>query len=210
MCADFLDQLLFFFIIFITDLTDDFFQKILHRDQTGAGAILIQHNSNGIAAFTHFIEKLICLFCFKCIIGFAHDGTKRKIRSAVTEEILQSHDTDDIIFLPFINRDTGKHCFLKDRLQTSVAGLHIHHRHIDTWDHDITCQGIIQIKYIQYHFSLIRFDHTLFMADIHICLQLCLRHTGACFGCIDPEKLHQKLGQLIYKKYNRCQKPDQL
>ena len=48
------------------------------------------------------------------------------------------------------------------------------------------------------------------MADIHICLQLCLRHTGACFGCIDPEKLHQKLGQLIYKKYNRCQKPDQL
>ena len=54
---DFLDRFLGDVIVFVPDVSDQFFQNIFHRQQTGCPTVFVNHNRQMNAFFHHLVQN---------------------------------------------------------------------------------------------------------------------------------------------------------
>ena len=177
-----LDQFILILIIFITNLTNNFFQQVFESDHADCCTIFIQDKCNICCDIPHFQQKICSFLIFICIIGFSHDITYLEhTLIGHQKKILYINDTNNIIAVIFIDRNTCVHGFLEQSQQFVIACFHINGSHINSRNHDILGNRIAEIEHIVDQLLLFLFDDTIFMADIHIGLQLCFCHHGT-FG----------------------------
>ena len=107
---------------------------------------------------------------------------------------INRYKTDDVVLLiPFKYGNSGIHILLKDLHDLIVCSLSADTAHIDPWYHDVFGHSIGKIKYIVNDLLLAALNDTVLMANIHVGLELILRHGLTVIG------IHMKNLQ-----YNGC------
>ena len=98
----------------------------------------------------------------------------------IQKKILHIDDSYNIILCIFIYRKTGKAIFAENIDQFLISGIYVCKRNIDSWNHDILCISISQIKYVVDHFLFIGFNDPIFVTDIYDRTELFLCHSRIC------------------------------
>ena len=140
----------------------------------------------------------------------------REIRGkiAVTENILQIQDTDDVILVTFINRYTGILVTSENSEYILIAALYVHKFYINTRYHYITGNRIAEVHHVGDHFLLFGFDNTVFMTDIDDCQKLIfpvyygdrdlLKLPPEQYSALLMEHIHEKLTRQITLTMPEC------
>ena len=192
MIRKFFNQFIFIFIVFIMYLTDNLLQNIFQSNESCHFTVLVKNNGNIESGFTHLYKKFGNVFVLICEMRFAEKTADIKSFIGIIEkEILHINDSDDIILCVLVNRQTGKTVFAENIDQFFISRIYIGKCDVDTWNHDVFCIGIPEIKHIVDHFFLIRFDDTVLMTDINNRTKLFFGH--GFIGCIriHSQKLHK-------------------
>ena len=117
----------------------------------------------------HFLEKVTAALGFRNIHRSTHDfshGVFRKIRSYISEQVLNIDDADYIIRVVIENgnsRISGFNCSF-DNVHYRI--VYVNCRHIGSVGHNIACIKIVKFENVIYHFFLNVFDNTFFAADV--------------------------------------------
>ena len=177
MIGQFEDKFVFFFVIFVMDLSHNLFKDIFQCDQPCHFAVLIEHNSNVKSRFPHFHEQFRDVFVLVSKVWLTHDVTDVEGFVLVVEKkIFHIDDTNNIVLSVFKNGKTGKLIFTENLDQLIVSIVYIGKCNVNTGNHDIFCVGVSQVKHVIDHLFFIGFDKAVLMAYIHDGTQLVLGH----------------------------------
>ena len=93
------------------------------------------------------------------------------------------------------------HIFAENIHEFFVSRINIYKGHVYSWNHDIFCCGITEIKYIVDHLFFFILNDAVFFTHINKSPQLMFSH-GICFCVwINAKKNKYTCGDFIYNKY---------
>ncbi len=102
----------FSFLVFVSDLTHDFFDQILDRDQSRHSPILVDHDGHANIVLLHLAQKFApqLTFGYKIHI-FPHErvqGARVRLSVRHLQNILRVNDSLNVMNRPFEHWHTGK------------------------------------------------------------------------------------------------------
>ena len=160
--------LLLVLVILIADITHDFFQDILQRNQPCRGAILIQDNNYIVGGLLNLHHQLGKLLGFKGIKGLAQVIRHAEGRLVLhQQQVLDIDDAHHVVRCLLIDRKPGIMLLPEYLNQVIVTILNVNKHHINSGNHDILCNGVAQVEHVVNHLPFFRLNDSLFMAHIH-------------------------------------------
>ena len=173
--------LLFLVVIFVLHIADDGFQQVLHGDDTGGAAVLIDNNCHLGFLFFKGFKQVGASFGFRdknCRtdeLGNRLGGHLLAGFRDTLQHILGIDDSNDVIDVVLIDRDSGE-ALLNCQIDDIGDGSGIFHSsHIGAVGHDILRGDIVKLKDVANHVGLVLFNRAFLVADIN-------HHANLLFG----------------------------
>ena len=203
--ADRFDRIRLRHFILILQIAHEGLDQIMHGDDTGHAAVLIDDDGVVLPCALHRREKIRHLHVLRheerLVDRIFHDISTRLIRQA--EIVLRIEYTDDIVIILTTDR-IDRIAMAVDRLPPlTVRVLEIQHRHIRTVRADILHGQVVKLEDVLDHLVLDGFDRALLGTLIQHQLDILLGHLLLDILWSDAQHAQYTIGRSGKKPYER-------
>ena len=193
-------------IKFIKYVTDNLFQQVFNRDNTGRSTVFINDNSQMLFLCLHILKQLVCMDAFRHKIGRTQQFFERARVGVlqVQQEIAGIKNTADIVDIFFINRVTAQAGFT-NRLHNGLAVfIKRESRYFGFRRHRGAGSHVVEIKDVFNPFLFVLVNCPLFAAALN-------HHAQVFFACrvffrfhLHAQQPQRAVGAQVQQNKHRC------
>ena len=186
--------------MFIVDFTGDFLNEILHCDDAGKSAVLVDEHRYLPVGRLHLLEENVDVLALghqvRRVQDAAHIHLFKPVFARLDDKIFHIKHADDVVGVPFVNRDAGVFCReqLVEILAHRAAG--IDEKDVGPGGHDLLRDDVVKLKNAVDHFGFSFVKYPGFLSNLHHGLDLFFGNLFVKpFGLHAEEAQHQVGGE---------------
>ena len=162
-------------IIFIHDVSDDFFENILHGNKPRSLSVLVDDDHHLCLRALHLTEKVINALGFGNINGITQNLAKRTDRLAgvlrmqflILHRVPEMHNSFDVIYIADIDGESRVVLLQHKHNRVTKRCIRVNRDHVVSVRHDIPGFLVGKLEDIRDHLRFGLLDDALLMALVH-------------------------------------------